>query len=878
MSDDRFERLERIFGVAIDLADPARAQYLDEACGDDSDLRRSVDSLLAHGNTGGEFIRSAVESASPVAGYAPGQRIDNYVLEKELGRGGMGEVWLAKQTTPIRRLVALKLIKAGMDTREVIARFGAERQALALMDHEAVARVHDAGATAEGRPYFVMEHVDGLPITRFCDEQRLDLRRRLELFIRVCEGVQHAHQKAVLHRDLKPSNILVAVQDNRYLPKIIDFGVAKASGPRLTDQTFMTEHGLLIGTPEYMSPEQAGLTGQDVDTRTDVYSLGAVLYELLVGVRPLNADSLRTAGPEEIRRYIREEDPSRPSTRVESLGDSAGDSAGRRRTVPEGLRRQLRGELDWITMKALEKERDRRYESAAALADDVRRYLEHEPVVAGPPGRVYRMRKFVRRHRLAVTAVASLILFLTVLTVSVSLQSVRIARARDRADREKEKTQAINTFLLTTLGSANPVAGIGREVTLLDALDAAHDRVADSFADDPEIRAAVLSSIGNTYRKLGRLDRAESLLRESLALRRSVHGELHVEVVESLHDLAALLKYTGDLDEATRLLRQSLATRRILFGESHPRVGNAMLELGKTLRASGHYEESEQLLRESLAILRAELGELHESVADSMDSLAGTLQAQGNYEETESLQRDALAMRKQLFGTEHPDISDSLNNLGRLLLQLGRLEEAEPLLREVVELDRKLLGEQHHYTAGSTAGLAGVLQGLGRLDEAEELFRRSLAIRRNVLGPDNPEVAIGLTELGRLLIERGQYDAAEGSLLEAAAIREKSLAPSHPLVADSKAEMGWLRLAQGNPDEAAARFREALDAYAHSVSPEHPMTQIARSGLGIALLDLGRSAEAEVELSAATTSLAASLGEDAASTRRAREALASLRD
>ncbi|MDH3284566.1 MAG: serine/threonine protein kinase, partial [Acidobacteriota bacterium] len=386
----------------------------------------------------------------------PERRIGPYRLVELMGEGGMGEVWLAEQTEPVRRRVALKLIKRGMDTRHVIARFEAERQALALMDHPAIARVFDAGETERGRPFFVMEHVEGVPITEHCDHQRLTTRERLDLFLEVCEGVQHAHHKAVIHRDLKPSNVLVAMQDGKAVPKIIDFGVAKATSRRLTEKSLYTELGVMIGTPEYMSPEQAEITEQDVDTRADVYSLGVTLYELLVGALPFEAKKLRAAGFAEIVRKIREEEPSRPSARLSTLGDASTESAKKRKTELPALRRELSGDLDWITMKALEKDRSRRYGSPAELAADIRRHLNHEPVLASPPSAAYRAKKFVRRHTIGVGVAAFSVLMLTSFAGVMALQANWIARERDRADTEREAAERVSEYLADMIGGLDP--------------------------------------------------------------------------------------------------------------------------------------------------------------------------------------------------------------------------------------------------------------------------------------------------------------------------------------------------------------------------------------------------------------------------------------
>src|SRR6202167_4582070 len=381
-------------------------------------------------------------STGTPGGAAAGQ-IGPYRLLQLLGEGGMGEVWLAEQKTPIHRTVALKMIKAGMDTKAVVARFESERQALALMDNPNIARVFDAGSTAEGRPYFVMEYVPGLPITKYCDKHRLTIKERLELFMQVCDGVQHAHQKAIIHRDLKPSNVLVVEQDNKAVPKIIDCGLAKATAQRLTDKTFFTELGVLMGTPEYMSPEQADLSEQNIDTRTDVYSLGVILYQLMAGVLPIDVKALRAAGLQAILRTIREQDPPKLSTRIRGLGEASNVAASNRREEPRTFARHLQGELDWITMKALEKDRTRRYGSAAELGADIERHLHNEPVIAHPPSAAYRASKFVRRHRWAVAAAASAVVLLITFAAVTAVQARRIAAERDRARRQAEAAQRV---------------------------------------------------------------------------------------------------------------------------------------------------------------------------------------------------------------------------------------------------------------------------------------------------------------------------------------------------------------------------------------------------------------------------------------------------
>jgi non-specific serine/threonine protein kinase/serine/threonine-protein kinase len=488
LNEKRLKRAELIFQSAADLPSGDRAGFLAEQCGDDPALRALVERLLERHDDGlGSFLEpdpvaTRIETEEEPA-YAVSDRIGSYVLRERIGGGGMGEVWRAEQTSPVRRTVALKLIRAGMASRQVLARFEAERQALALMDHPCIAKVFDAGVTGRGQPYFVMEHVPGAPITDYCDEYRLETKERLELFEQVCEGVQHAHEKAVLHRDIKPTNILVTEVNGKPLPKIIDFGVAKATTRKLTEETLHTELGQILGTPEYMSPEQADPTSEDVDTRTDVYSLGVVLYELLVGALPFDPDELRKAGFEGILKTLREKDPHRPSTKISVLGKKTTEIARARRTDPRRLAGQLNGDLDWIVMRSLEKDRYRRYGSPRELAQDVQRYRSNQPVLARPPSAAYRSWKFVRRHRVGVGFAATMTIFLAVGVglVMMTIQNARIAAARDEA-------MLVTTTLEEMLASVDPTRS-GRDVTVREALDETAKTLGEKFRNQPLVSA-----------------------------------------------------------------------------------------------------------------------------------------------------------------------------------------------------------------------------------------------------------------------------------------------------------------------------------------------------------------------------------------------------
>ncbi|MBN1940329.1 MAG: serine/threonine protein kinase, partial [Candidatus Aminicenantes bacterium] len=488
--------------------------------------------------------------------------IGPYRLLQKIGEGGMGEVWIAEQHKPLHRRVALKLIKGGMDTRQVITRFESERQALAMMDHPAIAKVFDAGETDEGRPYFVMEYIQGIPITEHCDKSRLTTQERLELFMRVCEGVQHAHQKAIIHRDLKPSNILVVIQDGKAVPKIIDFGVAKATAQSLTERTMFTELGMLIGTPEYMSPEQAEMSRQDVDTRADVYSLGVILYELLIGSLPFDPKELRRAGFDEIRRKIREVDPPKPSTKLSTMGEDSTVQAMNRRMERPALIRQIRGDLDWIAMKALEKDRARRYGSPSDLAADIDRYLHLQPIVARPPSPMYKAKKFVRRHRVGVGVAAALAALLVAFSATTAVQARRIARERDRANQEAETSRRISDFLTGLFQVSDPSEARGNSITAREILDKGAEKIEAELGDRPAIQARLMDTIGTVYTGLGLYDRAESILEQSLIIKRELYGEDDLGVADTLQNIGIVVDNRGQFEKSASYFQHALDIRR----------------------------------------------------------------------------------------------------------------------------------------------------------------------------------------------------------------------------------------------------------------------------------------------------------------------------
>jgi len=790
---------------------------------------------------------------TPPSGLTTGV-IGQYKLLQRLGEGGMGEVWLAEQQAPVRRRVALKLVKHGMDTARFVARFETERQALALMNHPGIAKVFDAGATEQGRPYFVMEYIQGEPITRYCDRHRLTTRERLALFLRTCHAVQHAHQKGIIHRDIKASNVLVSIQDEQPVPKIIDFGLAKATAQRLTERTVYTEYGALIGTPEYMSPEQAEMTGLDVDTRTDVYSLGVLLYQLLTGLLPFDPRELRGSGFDEIRRRIREQEPSRPSTRVTTLAGAAATTVPNthRADLPT-LRKQLAGDLDWITMKALEKDRTRRYQSAGELAADVERHLEHRPVVASPPSALYRARKFARRHKVGVAAGALVASALLLGVAGAAVGLVQARRAEARARQEAETAKQVSDFLAGLFRVSDPSEARGNTITAREILDRGGRKIETELADQPLVQANLMTTIGGVYHSLGLFDPAESFLERALDTRRRVLGPEHRSTLRSMDELAALYHNRGRYDEAEAAYRGTLEAQKRVLGKNHPDTLASMSRLASVLRSRGRYaeaetlqretleaqkrvlgadhpdtlgsmallaavyrsqgrfDESDKLYRETLEARRRMLGADHPDTLGTMNSLANVYWDQGRFDEAEKLHRETLEARRGVLGADHPDTLSSMNNLANALLKQGRYDEAESLYRYVMETGRRLVGEDHPYVLQRTSNLALVYVHLGRYDEAETLLREALERARRTLGDEDRVTLMCMNNLGDVCRRKGRYREARALLDTAHAAFVKILGENHPRVGYSTYNLGCLAAAVGDRTAALDHFRKALE-------------------------------------------------------------------
>jgi non-specific serine/threonine protein kinase/serine/threonine-protein kinase len=873
-----------------DTSEPARSRLLSElvavevAC-----RRRQGDKVQADEyqrrfpNLDSAFLAGLCQT--PVS-EAPGTRIGPYKLLQQLGEGGMGVVFLAEQAEPVRRQVALKVIKAGLDSGRVLARFEQERQALALMDHPHIAKVFDAGTTAEsderggrrdekgtgdnsdssliphpsslrpGRPYFVMELVKGLPFTKYCDQEQLTPRERLELFIPVCQAVQHAHQKGIIHRDLKPSNVLIGLYDGRPVPKVIDFGVAKATAQRLTERTLFTEVGCLVGTLEYMAPEQAEVNNLDIDTRADIYSLGVLLYELLTGSPPFTGRQLRSMAYHEMLRVIREVEPPKPSTKLSSSAELV-SIAARRKLEPKKLTKLVHGDLDWIVMKCLAKERSRRYETATGLASDLQRYLCDEPVLAGPPSRMYRLKKFLRRNRGGVVAAGVILLCLVGGMIGTSWGLLAERRARDSAEKRLGQVQKANDILGSVFHDLDPDAeeheGKPLRVLLGERLGGAVKQLDAEAIGDTLAVARVQAILGRSLKSLGYWDEAEGVLETAERTLQNVLGAEdvytlttrlslvevytrqgkyeqaesmclsalrdfavklgpdHPLTLESKQALAVLYMERGKYDGAEPLLHESLQASTAASGPNRPATLRIKGHLTDLYVAQGKYALAERLHNEVLQAQTARLGADHKTVLVGKARLAGLYGKQGKYEQAERLNLEALQGLKAKVGADHPDTLATKGNLGQLYWEQGKYDQAEPLFRQVLQTATANLEPGHPTILTDTHNLAALYEAQGKHDLAERLFEEVLHGRTGKLGPNHPQTLITKAALAGVYRSQAKYEHAEHlykDVLQASTVRLGADHPSTLTYHNSLASLYW---SAGKYDQAIAAFEQVLE-------------------------------------------------------------------
>ena len=883
-------RVEELFAEAHEMLPEEREAFLADACGEDAELRLEVqrllidagradsffgdavidDATLASDGSGQTSGRKATPSSSPAAPppepitEKEGDVIGPFKLLQEIGEGGFGTVWMAEQGKPITRRVALKVIKAGMDTREVLARFEAERQALAMMDHPNIAKVLDAGATPTGRPWFAMELVKGIPITQFCDEHGLGTRERLALFGDVCSAINHAHQKGIIHRDIKPSNVMVTLYADKPVVKVIDFGIAKATQGKLTDQTLFTRFEQFIGTPVYMSPEQAALSAVDVDTRSDIYALGVLLYELLVGKPPFDAKTLVSAGYDEMRRIIREEEPPRPSLRLATVAGEERTTLAKTHRIEEGkLNKLVEPDLDWIVMKAIDKDRSRRYETANAFAQDILRFLTDEAVTARPPSAGYQLQKFARRNKAGFRVAATIALLLAAAAVVSSWQAVRATRAeqktaetlaeveaeRDAKEKALEEAEAVTKFLTETFQSPDPTRD-GRTITVAGTLDVAAEKLETDLIDQHARRAKLQATLGNTYCALGLYQQARPLNEKSRDYFLETLGPRHPRSLQSIHDLATIYYHVGQRDEALKMLEELSALRREILGPEHPDTLETMVTLAFSLHKAGQTKNAVPVLEEAVSLRRKVLGPKHPDTLMAMHFLADIYQRAGGHQKVAfELFEQVLSLRREVLGPEHPDTLATMHYLAVSHYMFrppgvpSQPNATRNLFEEVLALREKVLGLEHPDTLWTKCYLARYASGA----EAVEIYEEILQARRKILGDTADDTLLSMLHLGRRYNSVGRHDDAHRVLEEMLDHRgDAGLdGPEIGNVLSARHHLAIAYHAVGRLDEALEQ-REELLALRRKVSgDEHPSTLNAMNNLAEAYQANGETAKAD---------------------------------
>ena len=809
MKSERWRRLDALVGAALERSAGERADFLERACADDESLRLEAESLLAVDGEAEGFLE-----AGALAAAAVGERIGPYRVEREIGAGGMGVVYLAERADDAYRgRVAIKLLQMGTlgagAVPDLVRRFHSERQILASLDHPSIARLLDGGATADGRPYLVMEHIDGLPVDAYCDAHRLSVRRRLELFREVCGAVHYAHQNLVVHRDLKPSNILITAAGT---PRLLDFGIAKLLDPgRFAIVAEATTAGLRPMTPHYASPEQ--VRGDAITTASDVYSLGVLLYQLLTGRLPFRVVGL---APAELARLLSETEPPRPSSVVQDAAeDGAGDDAAspeevssRRGTGPVQLRRQLAGDLDHIVTKALRADPVERYGSVEQLSEDLQRHLEGLPVLARQDALGYQVKSFLRRYRWAVAVVCLILALVVGFAAAMAGQAAKTARQRDlaeqerdRARQERERAEQVSDFMVGLFRESDPWAASGDQVTVRQLLERGADKIERELEGQPEVRASLQDAIGTVYRELALFDESSRLLESALATREASLGAAHPDVAESLVNLALVYRRQGRYDAAERLLQRALEIREHALG-ARDGVAEVLRYLSELYRDQGRFAQAEETGRRALGIFRRVLGPEHHEVAATLNSLAGAAARQGRLEEAQRLLEETLAIsEKALSGMATAAV---LYNLADLRLQLGAPADAGPYFERALATFSELIGGPHPNIATVHLGLASVAELEERWSAEEQHLRQALAIYEETVGADHDLAAVCRYRLGLLELRRERLTAAEPLLESALAIRERALGPEHPLIAESLLALADLRRRQQRPARAAS--------------------------------------------------------------------------
>jgi serine/threonine-protein kinase len=760
-------------------------------------------------------------------------RIGTYQAIRQMGRGGMGTVYLATRVDgDSEQYFALKIIKRGMDTDEIITRFRRERQILAKLDHPNIAKFIDGGTTDNGLPYFVMEFIQGEPLQEYCNARRLGIDSRIRLFLDICAAVEYAHRNLIVHRDLKPGNILIT-QDG--IPKLLDFGIAKfldAERQQHDASTFLSDSFL---TPEYASPEQ--VRGESISTATDLYSLGVILYELLTGVRPYRFTNRQ---PDAIQKIICEEVPEKLSSVV--MND---EYALKRVGFPLGaerLKRVLRGDLDNIVLVALRKEPSSRYPSVEALSDDLRRYLGRLPVRVQSLTLGYRISKFIGRNKAAVFSAALIFVLVALFGVMMAIQSARLTQERDAAERERDKSRTIAGFLINLFEVSDPNEAKGDKLTARELLDRGASKITTELRDQPEVRASLMATMARVYTNLGLYDRADVLLKESLKIRRSIHPPNDLDVAESLNILGDLYRLQGNYNESLAAYEEELSLHRKTGDEL--KIAGSLNNVGLGYVDKGDFETAEPYLLEALAMHRRLLPHETVQISANLNNLALMYHGAGDFKKAEPLFKEALAIEEKIFGNNHLQVAITLNNLALLYQDSGDYMKAEPMYRRSLEIRREVLGRDNMVLSVSLGNLGSLLTDMGENNQAEVLLRNALEIDRKISG-ESAIVATDLQNLAKVLKNKKHYQEAEQLCRESLALRHKLLGQDHPDVASSLSTLGIVIREQGRAAEAEQLFRESLQLRTKIFGKNHPATARTQAQLAEALFDQKRISEAE---------------------------------
>ncbi|MGY0798136.1 tetratricopeptide repeat protein [Lysobacter sp. A286] len=891
MDAERWLRAKEILGALDELAPDQRAARIAEACGDDAGLRAEVERLVALDDEADSYF-GELRDALGQGEVAQPEQVGVYRIIREIGRGGMGTVYLGERNDgQFKQEVAIKVVRHGIGGN-LLERFRDERRILAQLKHPGIAYLLDGGSLADGRPYFVMEYVQGESITTYANHKQLDVHARLGLFRDVCAAVAHAHRSLVIHRDLKPANVMVQ-EDRRgdATIKLLDFGIARIIAEGLGDDAddnerdgdgeaenrpvpaadltarASTQHGERLLTPRYAAPEQ--IRGEKATMASDVYALGLLLHELLTGTHPFGA---AVSTPGDMQRAILEDSPALPSLTA-SREDAA--VAALRGTTPGKLARQLRGDLDSIVLKAIHRDPDQRYASVGQLADDIRRHIDGETVTARQGTATYRAGVFLRRHRRGVAAAA---LVLIAAVASAALHVNNITHERDLARIEATKARQVTGLLVSMLESADPAQARGEEISVREVLEQASDRMQTELADQPDVRAKMDAIIGAVYTSLGKYEEAETLLTRALALQRDRHGPNHPEALDTMQAMATLALRRQQDDKAETLLRDVLAGRLELAHPDPLQVASTQHDLGGALQRQGKNDEAETLLRAALATASTPPGAAPEALMAVRNTLAVLLVAKGEFEEAEKYYRLALAQQRELLGPVHPSLATTLSNLGVLLTTRQRFPEAEPLMRESLAMTRKLFDDNHPEVAAGMGQLAALLTRLERYDEAESLLQQALAMRRATLEPGHPHIAVNLNNLANLYRGQGDYVRAEPLYGEAIAIIREAAGAEHPWTSSMIGNQGAMYLLADNASAAEEALRESLRIRQKNLPGDHWKVADTQSLLGEALAAQGQLDAAEPLLKAGYATLQQALGENDPHTRAAKTRLADLQE